>query len=98
MFDGGVFSLLLIDQFTMSRTKAGVYPPAAIPDANSRICRDARGCDGSIRQELAEKMRSLGLSQGCFVGFEDASCDVAQLETHRNHEYVVEKILTENCG
>jgi hypothetical protein len=43
-------------------------------------------------------MRSLGLSQGCFVGFEDASCDVAQLETHRNHEYAVEKILTENCG
>jgi|RhiMethySRZTD1v2_1073278.scaffolds.fasta_scaffold3174134_1 hypothetical protein len=28
---GGVFSLLLIDQFAMSRTKAGVNPPAAIP-------------------------------------------------------------------
>jgi hypothetical protein len=32
--------------------------------------------------------RSLGLSQGCSVGFEDVSCDVAPLETHRNHKYV----------
>jgi hypothetical protein len=28
---GGVVSLLLIDQFAMSRTKASVHPPAAIP-------------------------------------------------------------------
>jgi hypothetical protein len=28
---GGVVSLLLIDQFAMSRTKASVNPPAAIP-------------------------------------------------------------------
>ena len=28
---GGVVSLMLIDQFAMSRTKARVHPPAAIP-------------------------------------------------------------------
>jgi hypothetical protein len=29
---GGVVSLLLIDQFAMSRAKANVNPPAAIPE------------------------------------------------------------------
>jgi hypothetical protein len=32
-------------------------PASLRSNANARVCRDARGCDGSIRQELAARVR-----------------------------------------